>query len=134
MNSVRQNGAELKNLSQRQLLESPTKRCTIATSTTAPSVAAASEYRNPPSPVPILSCVKIQPPITEPIRPRTMSVMQPYPRPRASFPASQPATSPRKSHAISPRGHHCTTTTLSCSKTSDATMRAPNLHNVLLKV
>src|SRR5438270_12287638 len=62
---------------------------------TAPSVAAASEYQKPPPK--IASFTKTQPPIKEPTKPRTMSAMQPKPRPRAIFPASHPAMRPIRS-------------------------------------
>lgn len=75
----------------------PKNKCAIETSTTAPTVAAASEYKN------VLSCtipsfVKIHPPTTDPINPKRMSPMHPKPRPRASFPASHPAINPRIIH------------------------------------
>src|SRR5260370_15722207 len=42
--------------------------------------------------------------MTEPTIPRTMSAMQPKPRPRAIFPASHPATKPISSHPQNPCG------------------------------
>src|SRR5208282_1524084 len=81
----------------------PKNKCAIDTSTTAPTVAAASEYKN------VFACtipsfVKIHPPITDPINPIRTSPMHPNPRPRASFPASHPATNPSNIHHKNPCG------------------------------
>src|SRR5580704_8460429 len=67
-------------------------RCAIITKITAPSVAAASEYRNPPPKRP--SLIKIHPPSMEPTMPKIMSVKHPNPAPREILPASHPAMSP----------------------------------------
>src|SRR6267378_5590240 len=72
----------------------------METRITAPSVAAASEYKKPPPKIPSLT--KTQPPIYDPISPSTMSAMQPNPRPRAILPASHPAISPRRSQETNP--------------------------------
>src|SRR5208283_2427676 len=81
----------------------PKNKCATATSTTAPTVAAASESKN------VFSCtipsfVKIHPPITDPISPTKISPMHPNPRPRPNFPASHPAINPTIIHAKSPWG------------------------------
>src|SRR5215467_7806210 len=72
----------------------------METRMTAPSVAAASEYQKPPPKIPSLT--KTQPPIKEPTKPRTISAMQPNPRPRAIFPASHPAMRPIRSQPMTP--------------------------------
>src|SRR5260370_17261728 len=74
----------------------------METRITAPSVAAAREDQKPPPK--ILNCTKIHPPMKDPTIPRIMSVMQPKPRPRAIFPASQPAISPTRIQYKNPRG------------------------------
>src|SRR5882762_5888739 len=99
------------------------KACAMATRITAPSVAAASEYKKPPPKIP--SLVKIQPPRYEPISPRIMSVTQPKPRPRAIFPASHPAISPRRSHETILCDSNQTLTVL-CVITCSASIRPPS--------
>src|SRR5882762_10323773 len=74
----------------------------IDTSTTAPRVAAARLYMNPPRSMP--SCEKIHPPSTAPTNPSKTFAMHPKPRPRETFPASQPAMRPTSSHPIKVRG------------------------------
>src|SRR5215469_7743058 len=94
----------------------------METRITAPRVAAAIEYKKPPPK--ILSCTKTQPPIKEPTRPRIMSAMQPKPRPRAIFPASQPAIKPTRSHQTNPCDSIQTPKTL-CASMFAATMKPP---------
>src|SRR6476661_6992985 len=48
--------------------------------------------------------MKIQPPMKEPTIPKIMSVMQPKPRPREIFPASQPASRPMTIQPQNPLG------------------------------
>src|SRR5882762_7478992 len=57
---------------------------------------------NPPRSMP--SCEKIHPPSTAPTSPSKTFAMQPKPRPRETFPASQPAMRPTSSHPIKVRG------------------------------
>src|SRR5208337_2700053 len=81
----------------------PKNKCAMATSTTAPTVAAANESKK------VFSCtipsfVKIHPPITDPISPSRISPMHPNPRPRPNFPASHPAISPMRIHSQNPWG------------------------------
>src|ERR1700704_4292501 len=95
----------------------------METRITAPSVAAASEYKKPPPKIPSLT--KTQPPMYEPISPSTMSAMQPNPRPRAIFPASHPATKPSKSHETKPCDWNQIPTVL-CAITCPASMRPPS--------
>src|SRR5258705_9791031 len=66
------------------------------------SLAAARLYMNPPRSMP--SCEKIHPPSTAPTSPSKTFAMQPKPRPRETFPASQPAMRPTSSHPIKVRG------------------------------
>ena len=63
---------------------------------TAPTVAAARLYRNPPPKMP--SFEKIHPPRTDPIRPMSRFPMQPNPDPRLTSPAIHPASSPTIIH------------------------------------
>src|SRR5205814_518658 len=86
---------------------------------TAPSVAAASEYQKPPPKIP--SFTKTQPPIKEPTKPRTMSAMQPKPRPRAIFPASHPAMRPIRSQPTK-LGRKCTANVSEVSRPIDKFM------------
>src|ERR1700757_4565210 len=86
----------------------------METRITAPRVAAASEYQKPPPKIPTFT--KTQPPINEPTNPRRMSAMQPNPRPRAIFPASQPAMRPIRSQPITPFRYWITKTRGSASK------------------
>src|SRR5882757_4774599 len=80
----------------------PANSRAIDTSTTAPRVAAARLYMNPPRSMP--SCEKIHPPSTAPTSPSKTFAMHPKPRPRETFPASQPAMRPTSSHPIKVRG------------------------------
>src|SRR5437879_2625106 len=87
---------------------------------------------NPPRNIP--SCEKIHPPSTAPTSPSRTFAMHPKPRPRETFPASQPAMRPTSSHPIKVRGTVKKKRCMECSFFGKLQLApARSLHGFLLR-